>query len=210
MHSRCEHLPPYLKSVDFPDPSLGSSKLLEFDDHICFERYGRFGAYGLADKSVPSPHRKIQSEMDWESVDWAFLQKKCVAENSDRYDMTPRPIPGDGNYERKAPGSFQYGSFRKQRTAVLCRLHDEFKYTTDSIRSMRSMISELSLQSGGEYEVFLLVQVKDKSIPIFEDQEVYERVRKSLVPKEFLNMTILWNEALWGQLYPKIPEQARL
>ena len=124
--------------------------------------------------------------------------------------MTPRPIPGDDDYERKAPESFQYGLTRRQRTAVLFRLHDKFKYTTDAVRTMRSIIMELSLQSGGEYEVFLLVQVKDTSLPIFQNHDEYERTRRSLVPKEFLNMTILWSEALWGKLYPKVPGHSRM
>ena len=82
------------------------------------------------------------------------------------------------------------------------------RYTTDMLRTMRSIIVELSLQSGGEYEAFLLVHVKDNGLPIFDDPNVYEQVKQERVPKEFWNMTVLWNEGLWPKLYPLVPEGA--
>ncbi|KAL9118018.1 MAG: hypothetical protein Q9187_005441 [Circinaria calcarea] len=148
---------------------------------------------------------KQPSAVDWDKVNWASLQQQCVVENNDRYDLTPRPIPGDANYERPPPESHQYDATHKKRTAVLFRSYEGFKYTSDNVRTMRSIILELALQSGGEYEVFLLVQVKDKNIPIFDDPEEYERIKQE-VPKEFQNMTVLWSERLWGRLYPKLPE----
>ena len=184
--------------------------MVGFDDNVCFDRYGRFGAYGLDIKAQSTTLASSRpSVIDWETVDWASLQQQCVAENNNRYDMTPRPIPGDPNYERFPLESDRYDPLRKKRTAVLFRSYDGFKYTSDIIRTMRSVITELVLQSGGEYEVFLLVQVKDKNIPIFDDLEKYERIKQESVPKEFWNMTILWNEGLWEKLYPKLPDKAR-
>ena len=74
---------------------------------------------------------------------------------------------------------------------------------------MRSVIMELSLQSGGEFEAFLLVEVKNLSIPIFDDMAAYDSVVENSVPKEFWDMTILWNERLWDTLYPQIPASER-
>ena len=193
----------------FPSPSLGYSRMLGIDDNICFDRYGRFGAYGLdtkAQSTILGSNRP--SVVDWEQVDWASLQQQCMAENSDRYDTTPRPMPGDPSYEGLTPEPLQYKPLPKKRTAVLFRSYDGFKYTSDIIRTMRSVITELALHSGGEYEVFLLVQVKDKNIPIFDDPERYERIKLESVPKEFRNMAILWNEGLWGKLYPNLPDKS--
>ena len=69
-------------------------------------------------------------------------------------------------------------------------------YSSDVIRTMRSVMMELSLSTGGEYTAFLLVHVKATSQRIFEDPDTYERLKTSLVPREFWKMTILWNQDL--------------
>ena len=196
--------------IGFPSPHLGSSDILGFDTKMCFDRYGRFGAYGLQSKDKSSRFAsKPASPVNWDDVDWGSLQRQCLLENENRFNMDPRPMPNDDDYEKVPPESHRYGPLRKQRAAVLFRSYDGFKYTTDAIRTMRSVIMELALQSGGEYEAFLLVQVKDTKKPIFEDSKVYEKVVHDSVPKEFRNMTVLWHEGLWGSLYPKIPSRAR-
>lgn len=65
------------------------------------------------------------------------------------------------------------------------------------------MVTELALQSGGEYEVFLLVHVKDDDIPIHEN-ESYEQVLRDHVPEEFWNITILWNMGMVSEKYTKL------
>ena len=198
-------------SLDFPDAPLGSSKAIGLDQSVCFERHGRYGAYG----SSISGHRPASegisppSDVNWEQVDWASLQSKCIEENADRFNMLPRPMPGDVNYEKVAPDSYRQDGIAKPRSAVVFRAYDGFKYTSDMLRVMRSVITELSLGSGGEYEVFLLVEVKDVTLPIFDNRTVYDQVLRDSVPREFWNMTVLWNTALWGQWYPKLPESTR-
>ncbi|MCJ1398202.1 hypothetical protein MMC11_001399 [Xylographa trunciseda] len=194
----------------FPDAPLGSSKVIGLDQSVCFERHGRYGAYGSS-LSGHHPVRAVSSpsNVDWEQVDWASLQSKCVEENADRFNMWPRPMPGDPNFEKVAPDSYRQDGIAKSRSAVVFRVYDGFKYTSDMLRVMRSVITELSLGSGGEYEAFLLVQVKDVTLPIFDNQTIYDQVVQESVPREFWNMTVLWNTALWGQLYPKIPESVR-
>ena len=197
-------------ATGFPPPHIGSSEMLGFDTKMCFDRYGRFGAYGLQSKDKPSRFAsKPLHPINWEDVDWGSLQRQCISENENRFNMDPRPMPNDDDYEKLPPESHRYGPLRKQRTAILFRSYDGFKYTTDSIRTMRSVITELALQSGGEYEAFLLVQVKDTKKPIFDDPKEYENVVHDSVPKEFRNITVLWHEGLWGSLYPKIPSNAR-
>ena len=123
--------------------------------------------------------------------------------------MWTRPMPGDNKYEKIPLESLTSGQIAKTRSAIVFRAYDGFKYTSDMLRVMRSVITELVLGSGGEYEAYLLLQVKDDSKPIFTDPTVYERVVHESVPKEFWNITILWNEALWGEEYPNLPEGTR-
>ena len=179
---------------------------------ICFERHGRYGAFGSG-ISGDRPDKKSSkpSDVDWGKVDWATLQSQCVDENADRFNMWARPMPGDPKYEHLNDNSptVHFGTRPKTRSAIIFRSFDGFKYTSDTLRVMRSVITELSLGSGGEYQAFLLVQVKDTTIPIFDDQDAYEKILLESVPMEFRNMTVLWNTALWGELYPRLPEGTR-
>jgi hypothetical protein len=64
---------------------------------------------------------------------------------------------------------------------------------------------ELSLHSGAEYEVFLLVHVKDDELPIFSDSKTMNRLRNS-IPAEFRSMALFFNNKLLEAWYPKIVE----
>jgi hypothetical protein len=64
------------------------------------------------------------------------------------------------------------------------------------------MITELALKSGGEYDVHLLVHVKDNSIPIWADEEIYNETLQDAVPREFWNITSLWSEQQMMMYYP--------
>lgn len=65
---------------------------------------------------------------------------------------------------------------------------------------------ELSLHSGAEYEVFLLVHVKDDTIPIYSDDNTVQRLKEIYIPAEFRNMTIFFNNKLLEAWYPKVEE----
>jgi len=198
----------------FPIGPIGSSKEVGFDDNVCFERHGRFGAYGSSVHGKnPGKATSPSTEVNWDQVDWAKLQSQCAKENSDRFDMGPRPQPGDSKYQELAHDLYKFSDRDNgapvARQAVIFRSYDGMKYTSDMLRTMRSVMTELALGSGGEYEAFLLVQIKDETSKILEDPAVYnETIRKS-VPKEFWNMTILWHTNLWGKQYPKLPEGSR-
>jgi hypothetical protein len=66
------------------------------------------------------------------------------------------------------------------------------------------MVSELSLQSGGEYQVYLYVHVKDRDAPIFDSQYEYDRILKENVPEELRDIAILWSESIFPKWYPKV------
>jgi hypothetical protein len=89
------------------------------------------------------------------------------------------------------------------RSAVLIRTWDSYKYEENDLQAVRSLVSELSLQSRGQYEVFLFVHVKDNSLPIWTDQQVYDDMLRQSVPEEFQDMAVLWSEAQCAHMYPQ-------
>ena len=80
------------------------------------------------------------------------------------------------------------------------------EYTESQRAWIRALIAEAALHSAGQYEVFLLVNVKDPTIHLEEDEAAYERALKASVPKEFQDMAILWNQRTLEKWYPKVPE----
>ncbi|MCJ1314265.1 hypothetical protein MMC25_007945 [Agyrium rufum] len=92
------------------------------------------------------------------------------------------------------------------RTVVLIRTWFDFEYTDEDILYLRSLISELSLMSGGEYTVHFLVHVKDDNRQIWADQATYNEVLEHALPKEFHGMGSLWSERQMGLIYGGIAE----
>ncbi|KAJ2971580.1 hypothetical protein NUW58_g9375 [Xylaria curta] len=93
----------------FPDAVLGSHELLGLPEDICFERYGRYGPYGLGysarsgglgfgehgDKEgMESTWEKVP-RVDWKSMNWADIQQQCYQKNAARYKPLPtrQPMP---------------------------------------------------------------------------------------------------------------------
>lgn len=194
----------------FPEAQLGDSTVMGIDEDVCSDRYGRYGAYGFRDSSITKAQAN-NSTVDWDHIDWSILQQECLDLNQGRFNMDPRGKPGENLYEKVAPTSFplDYHGRPLTRSAILFRAYEGMKFTNDLIRTMRAVIMEVGLGSGGEFEAFLLFQIKNVSIPIFEDSEVYKTTLQEAVPEEFWGITILWNEALWDELYPRIPRKAR-
>ncbi|KAK5990831.1 hypothetical protein PT974_09104 [Cladobotryum mycophilum] len=91
---------------------------------------------------------------------------------------------------------------KMSRTAIVIRCWDEYQWREDDMANLRSMISELSLISGGRYDVHLLVQVKnDARHPVWADHEIYEQRVRDTVPKEFQGLVTLWTETQMLSLY---------
>lgn len=107
-------------------------------------------------------------------------------------------------------GSASYGlpKIRPQnpaeyRTAVLLRSYTGRQYTDNEKQVIRAMITELSLRTGGKYQVYLLVQVKDNLEDLaLWDKATYDYVLQSQVPKEFHDMAILWGSYEVEEMYP--------
>ena len=190
----------------YPEATLGSNRVLGLDQDVCFDRYGRYSAYG---RPTSSDSTGPTSVIDWDKVDWAALQKTCVQENRDRFDLTPRKKPNETGYGKDEAQFKAYPRLQK-RTAILFRGYQDMEFTDELRRAMRSVVSELSLGTGGEYEIFLLYNVKslDQSLANLTEVE-RQAIIEEKVPPEFRSMTLLWNELMWADRYPLIPEAAR-
>lgn len=96
----------------------------------------------------------------------------------------------------------------KDKTAVLLRAWQGIEYTSDLLQSVRSMISELSLHTGGEYSVYLVVETMDKDGPILASpgSGANQKLLDDIVPRELRNEMILFNQDLLKAWYPTIDQ----
>lgn len=187
-----------------PDPSLGSYDVLGLKDDICFDRFGRYGPYGLGyseqmggagvgadtEQSGSEEVWSQTGQIDYSEMDWAEAQNRCYAANRDRFhevDPETEQVTSNGNMTR---------------TAVVIRAYTGFKWTQHAILNFRAMISELSLKSGGAYSVHFLLHVRDGSIPIWSDDITVQRLLNSNIPPEFHGLVTLWSEDQMKLFYP--------
>ena len=139
----------------FPKNIMGSYELLGLEGDICFDRYGRLGPYGhgyslrhggLAsgmhgDQAGNGDVWKEVPKYDFRGVDWAAAQANCSARNAHRFGHGKEGTLAGKGGKKKVP-----------RTAVVVRTWDTFEYREEEILYLRSLVSELSLKSGGEYD----------------------------------------------------------
>ncbi|KAI5236311.1 MFS general substrate transporter [Aureobasidium subglaciale] len=187
------------------DPLHGSYRVLGLRDDVCFDRHGRLGIYGDITNSTlgntwlsraeieskPTSEGPEPAFVDWTAVDWAAAQKRCYKDNSHRF------IPPEDAKQAKA-------SNRQivPRQAIVLRTWTNYNYTSHVMMNLRALISEASLASGGEYDVHLLVHVKNNSALFWEDERLYARLRNESVPEEFRGLVTLWSEKQMELIYP--------
>lgn len=92
------------------------------------------------------------------------------------------------------------------RTAIILRAWWDMEYSPEIIIYLRSLITELSLLSGGEYTVHFLIHVRDDNVPIWADQHIYDRILENSLPKEFRGMGTLWSERQMSLIYGGLQE----
>lgn len=207
-----------------PEPMFGSYYEGGLDSRHCFDREGRLGPYGFQSVKANDTTKRAQpSKVDWDNVDWGSLQDQCVERNKDRYEYEPRASPSKLWYPTKenvldinqtvgsdenedSDWSPRSAKKYKKRTAVLLRGWDSLDYTRDILQNVRAMITELSLHSGGEYSVYLMVHIKDKEQAIFESPHEYQNALNINVPRELHNISILFNVPLLEAWYPLISQ----
>jgi hypothetical protein len=183
--------------------SFGSYDVLGLREDVCWERFGRLGPYGygydgdegglgLADKSEKVGSGKVwkqQPKVDWRGMDWGDAQQRCYEKNKHRFE---------GNSTNPTDKKMK----RVKRQAYILRAYTGYKYDEHQLLTMRAMITELALKSGGEYDVHILMQVKDDSIPIWTDKDLYRKTLQENMPQEFWGITTLWSEELMKLYYP--------
>ncbi|MCJ1480288.1 hypothetical protein MMC06_000443 [Schaereria dolodes] len=199
-------------------------------------RWGGTGAGLHGDREGAATVWEQISEVDFTKVRWNDAQQKCLQKNGHRFKPGPsveakmledHHVRRDDRSESRteAPAQFiksnttfveNYHSETTQtddspkkllpRTAVVIRTWWDLHYTPEDILYLRSLISELSLLSGGEYTVHFLVHVKDDNAPIWADQGVYDRVLNNALPEEFHGMGTLWSERQMGLIYGGLAE----
>jgi hypothetical protein len=90
------------------------------------------------------------------------------------------------------------------RTAIVIRSWETYEYTPEDLWYLRSMISEAALTTGGEYAVYLLVDIKNKSQNIHKDPAAYAAMLEYCVPEELRSIAILFDETLLESWYPGV------
>jgi hypothetical protein len=170
------------------------------------------------------PESWSMNQVDFRDVNWGDAQRRCHQANAARFNPAPRKAEhpmtfSTTNSEAHAAKSEEHTVATKgvsfngthsnknplPRTAVVIRSWDEFEYREEDILHLRAMISELSLASGGEYDIHLLVQVKDEAkYPIWADAETYQKHLEESVPKEFHGITTLWSTTQMLLIYQGI------
>lgn len=201
-----------------PRETVGSAKILELDQSVCFDRISRLSAYEISRTGSKSVSARATSSRDfsWASVRWGELQNECINRNQDRYasparlnsSLTPNmtmPDRGDAMQDvdqrmRSSTGEQWY----KPRTAILIRSWEGYQYRDNDIQSIRSLITETALISGGEYQVFLLVNIKQKDADIYDNETTYHTLLEETVPMELRDIAILWTEKVLEDWYPKV------
>lgn len=174
-------------------------------------------------------------EVDYAKVSWAESQSACAVKNRKRFktenqryqnlfqDMhTPQehilpPTEKSARLRRETAKPTESNNTTSgyaktttkailPRTAVILRTWWDMKYTQEIIIYLRSLITELSLLSGGEYTVHFLIHVRDDTVPIWADEHIYDRILENSLPKEFRGMGTLWSERQMSLIYGGLQE----
>jgi hypothetical protein len=166
----------------------------------------RYGPYGWGDDTPAYAKTRV----DWRSTNWAALQNQCLERNAHRF-QNATPIHPERRFrmrtadeEVRMPVVEPQAADHVPRTAIVFRAWEGYDYTLEDLVNLRASTAETSLRFGGEYTVFLLVDVKDKDRAIFSSEENYARAVRELVPPEFRSMAVLFDESLLQSWYPAI------
>jgi hypothetical protein len=198
----------------FPQPAVGDASVTGIDINRCFDRYHRFGPYGYGEnrKTRILDWSKPEVQVNWTEVPWGRLQDQCLLSNQGRYNPHSRQVV-DLKDRASAPNTSattyhndhdtSVAPRYHHRTALLIRTWSGYQYSENDLETIRSLITELSLLSGGEYQVFLFVNIKNKRIDL-DDSEIRQMLLDKHVPQEFHGISILWNEKVLEEWYPRV------
>lgn len=192
----------------YPVPFVGSYEALGLQKSW-LSMDGRYGPYGYGEEKDSYDRKKVV----WHTIDWGHLQNLCLERNAHRFP--PEAVKFDADAMRLALGNgTTHQTYERwdqltntRRTAILVRAWVGYDYKDEDLQYLRSLITETSLRSGGEYQVILFVDNKDRSQNIFASSTAYgNALEKAGVPRELRSITMLWNEELLESWYPNISE----
>ncbi|KAL4799737.1 hypothetical protein BDV19DRAFT_376171 [Aspergillus venezuelensis] len=168
----------------FPFPKYGSYSALGLDGGSCTTRFSPLGAYGYTDEgNPPTMNTNTDAKEDfWDAVNWGRYQAECLQRNKDRYSAGPEtslngllPLQGKSpalahgeqrQYEKRDGSASSSSPRLHPRSADILRAWHDLEWTENMKHHVRSLVMELSLHSGAEYEMFLLTHVKNSDIPL--------------------------------------------
>ncbi|KAL2258550.1 hypothetical protein VTK26DRAFT_8107 [Humicola hyalothermophila] len=199
----------------YPQPWAGSFEEIGLDLTVMTAEQ-RYGPYGFGEDRDDYKRSRVK----WDDVDWGQLQNDCFQRNRHRFPEYARALEDTRKTESvrfsfrnvtKIPEVRHWHEFEPtRRTAIVVRTWRGYKYLPEDLHYLRSLVAETSLRSGGEYQVILLVDMKDYEgyeNSIFSSEEAYQRgLQDAGVPPEFQSMAILWDERLLKSWYPLIEE----
>lgn len=201
-------------TAEYSQPIMGLENLLG-DPSMCYMGLSRLGPYGYGeDDFFQVSDDTTWPWVNWTEVNWGNLQSECFENNRRLYApkttipsgfVMPDQFAGETSKLNQTEEAKPASQVVKSKTAVIFRGWADYEFKGSILPYLRSLITELSLQSGGEYEVFLLVHIKDSNLDMFSDPDIYYTLLEEAVPPELRGITFLWSEALLEAWYPKVP-----
>ncbi|SMR41457.1 unnamed protein product [Zymoseptoria tritici ST99CH_1E4] len=199
-------------AVPANDSALPQTRL---GDPEIMNRNGTHGCVPAAERLGPFGHSVGRSDFrdrPWSTLRWGELQSKCAYEQQQQSDGKGKPYRAmksrlqrfHGGVDENLKNAWLDGKVTG-RTAVVLRTWNQFEYTGNQKAWLRTLATELALDTGGKYQLFLLVDVKDGELDLNDDKTHAEVLEKS-VPEEFRDMTLLWNEKMVKEWFPKVDQ----
>lgn len=194
----------------YPTPFMGSYEGVGLDTTWTTAE-DRYAAYGYGEKRESYNRTKVQ----WDKVDWGALQNECFERNEQRFPSAARRFddPVDdlrlGFRDRTSiPVVRHWHEFNQtQRTALVVRSWRGYNFQPEDMYYLRSLITETALHSGGEYQVILLVDMRESPENIFSSRAAYEMgLDAAGIPAELRSIAVLWDENLLKSWYRDIDE----
>lgn len=164
----------------------------------------------MDDPEPPKPQSNEDGAKPLDSDTKVSSEKSGKKQSSEDVEVTPfKPVGASSSTAEKT----KQAKKQLSRTAVVIRTWHDYHYDDEDLFYLRAIVTELALNSGAEYEVHFLIHVKDNDIPIWSDEETYQRVVNDSLPEEFRGMGTLWTErqmslvygGLWESNYRDLP-----
>ncbi|EXJ62794.1 hypothetical protein A1O7_03233 [Cladophialophora yegresii CBS 114405] len=215
-----------------PEPMLGSHDVLGLNKDVCFDRYGRYAAYGLGypaneggtglgihgDMDGTDMTLNNDSRVDWRGVDLGRAQRLCGERNQHRFSpSTPPPLLDDVFHFRQTgtwPAPSPEPASSSSPDASQGRNHRGIARTAIVLRLWDQYTwtdySHLYIRSlvtelnlnAGAAYDIHLLIQIKDGSPIWASPDVYDAVLDRVVPCEYRSMATLWSEDLLCLLYP--------